>query len=123
MQKPRPLSPHLQIYKPQMTSVLSICHRASGIALTAGTLLLCLWLIALALGEDSFALAMTIIRHPVGQFVLFGYSVILFYHASNGVRHLGWDMGFGLEIPQVYATGRIVLAITVIMTSIFWFMV
>ena len=123
MSKPRPLSPHLQIYKPQMTSILSICHRATGVVLAAGTGLVCMWLVALALGEDSFALAEMIIQHPLGQFVLFGYSAVLFYHASNGIRHLTWDMGFGLEIPQVYITGRIVLAATVILTGIFWYIV
>ena len=81
MSKPRPLSPHLQIYKPQLTSILSICHRATGVVLAAGTGLVCLWLIALALGENSFAIATMIIQHPLGQFVLFGYSVVLFYHA------------------------------------------
>ena len=122
-QKVRPLSPHLTIYKPQLTSILSICHRATGVVLAAGTGLVCLWLIALALGENSFAIATMIIQHPLGQFVLFGYSAVLFYHASNGVRHLTWDMGLGLEIPQVYTTGRIVLAVTVILTGIFWFLV
>ena len=73
MSKPRPLSPHLQIYKPQMTSILSICHRATGVVLAAGTGLVCLWLVALALGEDSFALAQMIIQHPL---VNLSYSAI-----------------------------------------------
>ena len=123
MSKPRPLSPHLQIYKPQMTSILSICHRATGVVLAAGTGLVCLWLVALALGEDSFAVAKMIIQHPLGQFVLFGYSVALFYHASNGIRHLSWDLGFGLTIPDVYRSGYVVLGVTCVLTASLWFSV
>ena len=123
MTRQRPLSPHLQVYRPQLTSMMSIIHRATGVALTTGTLVLAAWLVAVAIGGETYKMVAMAVAHPLGQFVLFGYSVVLFYHASNGVRHLTWDMGFGLEIPQVYATGRIVLAATVILTGIFWFLV
>ena len=120
MAKPRPLSPHLQVYRPQLTSVLSITHRASGVVLTTGTIILALWLISVAIGPETFAVMALIVGHPLGQFVLFGYSVALIYHALNGVRHLGWDLGFGLTIPQVYKNGQIVLFLTVVLTMGLW---
>ena len=120
MVKPRPLSPHLQVYRPQMTSMLSIAHRASGIVLATGTLVVCVWLLALAMGRDSFAMVSDWLAHPLGQFVLFGYSVALIYHALNGVRHLGWDHGFGLNISDVYRNGYIVLAAAVGLTAMLW---
>ena len=120
MAKPRPLSPHLQIYRPQLTSTMSISHRATGAALAAGTLLLCLWLVALATGDVWYALAATLIGHPIGKFTLFGYSVALVYHALNGVRHLTWDCGIGLTIPRVYQSGQIVLFLTVVITTSIW---
>ena len=120
MAKPRPLSPHLQIYRPQLTSVMSISHRASGAALATGTLLLCLWLVALAAGDRWYGVAALVVSHPLGQFVLFGYSVALIYHALNGVRHLSWDRGIGLTIPAVYRSGWIVLLLTVGITALLW---
>ena len=120
MAKPRPLSPHLQIYRPQLTSVMSISHRASGAALAAGTLLLCLWLVALAAGDRWYGVAALVVSHSLGQLVLFGYSVALIYHALNGVRHLSWDHGIGLTIPAVYRSGWIVLLLTVGITALLW---
>ena len=120
MAKPRPLSPHLQIYRPQLTSIMSISHRATGAALAAGTLLLCLWLVALAAGDVWYALAATLIGHLIGKFILFGYSVALVYHALNGVRHLIWDYGIALTIPGVYRSGQIVLLLTVVITTLTW---
>lgn len=122
MAKPRPLSPHLQIYRPQLTSIMSISHRATGATLAAGTLLLCLWLVALAAGDVWYALAATVIGHPIGKFILFGYSVALVYHALNGVRHLTWDRGIALTIPGVYRSGQIVLLLTVVITTLIWAM-
>ena len=123
MAKPRPLSPHLQVYRPQLTSVLSITHRASGVVLTTGTIILALWLISVAIGPEIFAVTASIVGHPLGQFVLFGYSVALFYHASNGIRHLSWDLGFGLTIPDVYRSGYVVLGATCGLTALLWFSV
>ena len=120
MAKPRPLSPHLQVYRPQMTSMLSIAHRASGIVLATGTLVVCVWLLALAIGQESFEMISGWLAHPLGQFVLFGYSAALIYHALNGIRHLGWDHGFGLNIPDVYRNGYLVLAATVGLTALLW---
>ena len=123
MAKPRPLSPHLQVYRPQLTSVLSITHRASGVVLTTGTIILALWLISVAIGPETFAVMASIVGHPLGQFVLFGYSVALFYHACNGIRHLSWDLGFGLTIPDVYRSGYVVLGATCGLTALLWFFV
>ena len=120
MARTRPLSPHLQVYRPQMTSVMSILHRAAGVVLTTSTLIMAAWLVSLALGKEAYDVVVMVIGHPLGQFVLFGYSVALIYHALNGVRHLGWDLGFGLTIPQVYRNGQIVLFLTVVLTMGLW---
>lgn len=116
----RPLSPHLQIYKPQLTSVLSIAHRATGIALSVGTLLLVFWLISAAEGPQAFLRAQAFIGSWFGYLILFGWSVSLFYHLSNGIRHLVWDMGYGLELKSTYASGHAVLASTAILTVLAW---
>ena len=102
MAKPRPLSPHLQVYRPQLTSVMSIMHRASGAILATGSILLVIWLTALAAGDNIFGSVTNALHHPVGQLVLFGYSLALIYHGLNGIRHLSWDLRIGLEIGQVY---------------------
>ena len=120
MTRQRPLSPHLQVYRPQLTSMMSITHRATGVALTSGTLLLAAWLFAVATGGDTYAVAALAVAHPLGQFVLFCYSVALIYHALNGVRHLSWDLGFGLTIPDVYRSGHIVLFLTFLLTACLW---
>ena len=120
MARTRPLSPHLQVYRPQMTSVMSILHRAAGVVLTTGTLIMAAWLVSMALGKEAYDVVVMVIGHPLGQFVLFGYSVALIYHALNGVRHLGWDLGFGLTIPKVYKNGQIVLFLTVVLTMGLW---
>ena len=120
MARTRPLSPHLQVYRPQMTSVMSILHRAAGVVLTTGTLIMAAWLVSMALGKEAYDVVAMVIGHPLGQFVLFGYSVALIYHALNGVRHLGWDLGYGLTIPQVYKNGQIVLFLTVVLTMGLW---
>jgi succinate dehydrogenase / fumarate reductase cytochrome b subunit len=120
MARQRPLSPHLQVYRPQLTSMMSITHRATGVALTTGTLVLAVWLVAVALGGEIYSMVAMILAHPLGQFVLFGYSAALIYHAFNGVRHLSWDLGFGLTIPEVYRSGHIVLFLTFLLTACLW---
>lgn len=117
----RPLSPHLQVYKPQMTSVLSITHRATGVALVAGTLMVAWWLIAAATGPKSFGVAQDFAASPLGTFMIFGWSVALFYHLSNGIRHLFWDLGYLFKIENAYKAGYLVLASTVILTAGAWY--
>ncbi len=116
----RPLSPHLQVYTPQMTSILSIMNRVTGIALSAGTVLLVWWLVAVASGPSAFATVQGFIGSPVGLFVLFGWTAALFYHFFNGIRHLAWDAGFGFDLPQTYATGWAVVIATAVSSVLVW---
>jgi succinate dehydrogenase / fumarate reductase cytochrome b subunit len=120
MARQRPLSPHLQVYRLPLPALMSISHRMTGIILSSGTFLLTLYLIALASGPENFAAATTIIGHPLGQLVLFGYSVALFYHACNGVRHLFWDAVIGLTIPAIYKSGQAVLVLAALLTAGLW---
>lgn len=116
----RPLSPHLQVYKPQLTSVLSITHRATGVALAVGTLLLVWWLVAAATGESAFADVQAFIGSWFGRLLLFGWSYALFYHLCNGIRHLFWDAGKGMELDAAYASGRLVVAASIVLTAAVW---
>jgi succinate dehydrogenase / fumarate reductase, cytochrome b subunit len=116
----RPLSPHLQVYRPQITSTLSILHRLTGIALAVGTLLLTWWLAALASGPEAFAAAQGFIGSLIGRLLLFGWSLALFYHLCNGIRHLAWDAGYGYEIDTATRTGWLVVAGSVALTLIAW---
>ncbi|HEY9549801.1 MAG TPA: succinate dehydrogenase, cytochrome b556 subunit [Kiloniellaceae bacterium] len=116
----RPLSPHLQVYRPQITTTLSILHRATGIALAVGTLLLTWWLVAAAAGPEAFATAQGFIGSIIGRLLLFGWTFTLFYHLCNGIRHLAWDAGYGYEIETTTLTGWIVVAASVALTLIAW---
>ncbi len=117
---PRPLSPHLQVYRWQLTSVLSILHRITGVALTVGTILLVWWLVAAANGPESFESVQWFLGSWLGLLLLFGWSIALFYHLCNGIRHLWWDTGRGLDLRSVYASGWAVLAGTAILTILAW---
>jgi succinate dehydrogenase / fumarate reductase cytochrome b subunit len=116
----RPLSPHLQIYRPQLTSVLSILHRLTGIALAAGTLLLVWWLVAVAAGPEAFETVQGFIGSWFGRALLLGWSYALFYHLANGIRHLAWDAGWGFELKTVYLTGWTVIWASVALTLLAW---
>ena len=116
----RPLSPHLQVYRPQLTSMLSILHRITGVALAVGTLLLVYWLAAAAGGPESYAAAQGFIGSFFGQLLLFGWTIALFYHLANGIRHLFWDAGYGFELPTVQRSGQAVLAATAVLTAVSW---
>ncbi len=100
--------------------VLSILHRITGVALAVGTLLLMWWLIAAAAGPEAFDLAQAFVGGWFGRLLLFGWTVALFYHLCNGVRHLLWDAGWGFEIPQVYASGWAVLVIAALLSVASW---
>lgn len=117
---PRPLSPHLQIYRPQLTSVMSMLHRISGVTLVAGTLLLTWWLVAAVEGPEEFEVVQGVIGSWYGQAVLLGFTLALFYHLCNGIRHLVWDLGLGLELDAVYRSGRAVIIATVLLTVLSW---
>ncbi|MGB8275926.1 MAG: succinate dehydrogenase, cytochrome b556 subunit [Alphaproteobacteria bacterium] len=116
----RPLSPHLQVYRPQLTSVLSILHRATGIVLVLGLVLLVAWLMAAAQGPDPFALAQELAGGWFGRLVLFGFTFCLFYHLANGIRHLAWDAGLGFALETAYATGWTVVSAAVVLTLLAW---
>ena len=109
-QADRPLSPHLQIYKPQLTSVLSVSHRATGIALTLGTLLLVWWVSAGAIGAEAYDRVQGFTGSWLGILLLIGWAFSLFFHLCNGVRHLVWDAGRGLDLATTYASGWAVVA-------------
>lgn len=116
----RPLSPHLQVYRPQITSVLSITHRATGMVLSAGAVLLVFWLLAAAAGPRTFEIAQACAGSWIGRVFLFVFSVCLFYHLLNGIRHLFWDAGHGFELPTVTRTGWAVVLGAVLLTVIAW---
>ena len=116
----RPLSPHLQIYRWQLTSVLSILHRMTGIALSIGTLLLAWWLIAAATGPAAFDTAQGFIGSWFGRLLLLGWTWSLFYHLLNGIRHLVWDTVHGLALPSVYRSGWTVVVLSVLLTLAAW---
>lgn len=116
----RPLSPHLQIYRPQLTSLMSFTHRLTGILLSLGTLVLLYWLCAVASGPQAYAAAQSVLGMFVVKLVLFGWTWAFFYHLCNGLRHLAWDAGYGFELPRTYASGYTVLAASVIVTLLVW---
>lgn len=111
-----PLSPHLQVYKPQLTSVLSITHRGTGIFLSLGTLLLAYWLMSVAAGPTVYVEFVTYISTWYGQVVLLGFAFSLYFHLCNGIRHLFWDIGAGLDIETTYKTGYLVMFASVLLT-------
>jgi succinate dehydrogenase / fumarate reductase cytochrome b subunit len=114
------LSPHLQIYRWQFTMLLSILHRIAGIGLGIGSLLLVYWLCAAAAGPDSFTRAQAFVGSWFGILILFGFSVALFYHLSNGIRHLFWDAGRGFELKTAYGSALAVGAATIVLTVLAW---
>jgi succinate dehydrogenase / fumarate reductase cytochrome b subunit len=116
----RPLSPHLQIYKPQLTSVLSISHRITGVFLGVGTLFLVWWLIAAASGGSAFAVAQGFFGSWLGLLMLFGWSYSFFFHLCNGIRHLVWDAGYGFDLRSTYVSGWSVVAASGLLTLMAW---
>jgi succinate dehydrogenase / fumarate reductase cytochrome b subunit len=120
MSAQRPLSPHLQIYRLQLTSVLSIAHRLTGLALSVGTLLLAWWLVALASGEGAFNAAQGFVGSWLGKLLLLGWSFALFFHLANGIRHLFWDAGYGFDLKTTYASGWSVVAVSALLTVLTW---
>lgn len=116
----RPLSPHLQIYRGGLTMMMSIVHRATGIALYAGTLLLVWWLTAAATSDSYFDLVQAVFGSWIGQIVLFGFTWALVHHTLGGIRHLIWDTGRGFALAFVEAGARLTLAASIILTIAIW---
>lgn len=106
----RPLSPHLQIYRLPLVALLSISHRATGVALAAGSIVLVWWLASAASGPQAFETAQSVIGSWIGRLFLFGWTVAFFFHMANGVRHLAWDLGYGFAIPDATRSGQAALA-------------
>ncbi len=116
----RPVSPHLQIYKPQLTSVLSILHRISGVILAFGAILVAVWLSSIAYNRELFEAIFAFLSGVSGRIFLFAWTLTLFYHLCNGVRHLFWDSGRGFELKQVYLSGWVSIFATIVLTVLVW---
>lgn len=116
----RPLSPHLQVYRPQITSMLSILHRGTGVALAGGLILMLWWLVALASGPEYYNYVMEIAGSIIGRLILLGFSWALFFHLCNGLRHLYWDAGWGFEVETVTRSGYMVLIGATVLTVLAW---
>lgn len=116
----RPLSPHLQVYRPQLTSILSIVHRLTGVFLSFGMLVVVVWLLGLAAGPESFARVQGWLASTPALLLLFGWTLSLFYHLLNGIRHLCWDSGWLLELPGAYASGWIVVGASLVLSLAAW---
>ncbi|MEQ8665299.1 MAG: succinate dehydrogenase, cytochrome b556 subunit [Rhodospirillales bacterium] len=114
----RPLSPHLQIYRPQITSVLSITHRLTGIGLAVGALFLTYWLSSAGYGPEAFETAQAVLASWFGRLVLLGFTFCLYFHLANGIRHLAWDAGWGFELPTLRLTGWLVVIVAAIATVV-----
>ena len=116
----RPLSPHLQVYRPQITSTLSILFRIAGIATSLGILLMVGWLVAGATGVEYYNAFSEVLGSVVGRLVLFGWTLALVYHLCNGIRHLFWDAGKGLALESIQPTAIIVIASSAVLTLGLW---
>ncbi len=116
----RPLSPHLQIYKPMLTMMMSIVHRITGAALYFGTLLLAWWLVSAAGGPKSYDAAQWFFGSWIGRFILFGYTWALMHHMLGGIRHFIWDMGYGFDHPQREYLARFTLVGGIALTVLIW---
>ncbi len=118
--RPRPLSPHLTIYRWPITMVLSIMHRGTGLVLTSGLVIFAFWLGSIALGESYYSKFLFLSTTWLGNFFLFSLSFAFFLHFSNGIRHLYWDTGRGFNKDNVELSARLVIISTFILTTIFW---
>lgn len=116
----RPLSPHLQVYRWQISNTLSILHRLTGVVLALGGLALVAWLLALASGQAAFTGANTLLGSLVGQLALIAWTFCFFYHLCNGVRHLAWDAGHGFDKAVARKSGIAVVTGALLLTVIFW---
>ena len=115
-----PLSPHLQIYRWQISSLLSITHRISGVINLLALVLIFFWLIVLSSGESNYELFLLIINSFLGKFILVSFTWSLIFHLLSGARHLAWDLGYGFEIKTANISGIIVIILSFIITIIFW---
>ena len=115
-----PLSPHLQIYRWHISSLLSITHRISGVINLLALVLIFFWLVVLSLGENNYDLFLLIINSFFGKFILIGFTWSMIFHLLSGVRHLVWDLGYGFEIKTANISGIIVILLSLTLTIVFW---
>ena len=116
----RPLSPHLQVYRPQLTSVLSILHRGTGMVITLGAIIIVWWLWCVSSGSETFSYAYNILNSIFGKGLMIIWTLCTSYHLLNGIRHLVWDAGYGYELNQAYFSGKLVIASSVVLTLLVW---
>jgi succinate dehydrogenase / fumarate reductase cytochrome b subunit len=119
----RPLSPFLTVYRWQYTMALSILHRVTGCALSVGLLLFAYWLVAAATGQHEYETALDFFEHPLVRVLLIGFSFAFFYHLLNGVRHMTWDTGHGLERKSARLSGWIAFLGSIAATALFWILI
>ena len=115
-----PLSPHLQIYRWHISSLLSITHRISGVINLLALILIFFWLIVLSFGESNYELFLLIINSFFGKFILIGFTWSMTFHILSGIRHLAWDLGYGFEIKTANISGAVVIILSLLLTVIFW---
>ncbi|WP_067562188.1 succinate dehydrogenase, cytochrome b556 subunit [Halofilum ochraceum] len=116
----KPLSPHLQIYRLPLNAILSITHRITGVVLALGAVLVVAYLIAAASGSQAFGAMYSMGAHWLGQIVLFGFTLALYYHMCAGVRHLFWDAGYGYELQTARRTSYAIIVVAVVLTLVTW---
>ena len=115
-----PLSPHLQIYRWHISSLLSITHRIAGVINLLALILIFYWLVVLSFGESNYELFLLIINSFFGKFILIGFTWSMSFHILSGIRHLVWDLGYGFEIKTANISGIIVIICSLVLTIIFW---
>ena len=115
-----PLSPHLQIYRWHISSLLSITHRITGVINLLALILIFFWLLGLSFGENNYELFLLIINSFFGKFILIGFTWSMSFHLLSGIRHLAWDLGYGFEIKTANISGIIVIICSLVLTIIFW---
>ena len=115
-----PLSPHLQIYRWHISSLLSITHRIAGVINLLALILIFFWLVVLSLGESNYELFLSIINSFFGKSILIGFTWSMSFHLLSGIRHLVWDLGYGFEIKTANISGIIVIITSLVVTVLFW---
>ena len=115
-----PLSPHLQIYRWHISSLLSITHRISGIINLVALIFIFFWLLVLSFGANNYEIFLLIINSFFGKFILVGFTWSMSFHELSGIRHLAWDLGYGFEIKNANISGIAVIILSLVLTIIFW---
>tara|TARA_Y100001970_G_scaffold112633_1_gene140548 strand:- start:5066 stop:5452 length:387 start_codon:yes stop_codon:yes gene_type:complete len=115
-----PLSPHLQIYRWHISSLLSITHRIAGVVNLISLILIFFWLVVLSFSENNYELFLLVINSFFGKFILIGFTWSMIFHVLSGIRHLFWDLGYGFEIKTANISGIIVIISSLVLTVIFW---